>query len=727
MRVWAVVAAVVAVLPLGMAALARDPVPPLPTEARAAKAYAALDIHCARCHQSGRLIIPAPAQPLANILALDEIARQPTILQPGVPDASSLYTIMIRHHPAVDLQPAPPAEAVQAVRDWIQVLAVHDSSSCPKPIGRGRVNAAIAASVAAAPREKLENLRFVSLTHLYNACVAPAALERFRQAIGEVVNSLTWATEPVRLEPIDEALTVMKVDLAEIGWTAAQWEALVAGYPYAGFSSAGLPDAELRRMGTLVPVVRGDWFAHAAMTPPLYSTLLGLPSAHVQLQRRLNVHMEASAARGVGVSKSAVTRGPRLIERHPTRTGSLWLAYDFATGEAWPEVIGNPLAPSSRTDIKSAKKHDGMKSLFTLPNGFFAYSLFDARGDRVDHSPAAIEREETLWAGPVTSGASCMACHKSGPIVPRDAARARGGANGPDDTVPDSNFDMADLIAEDQARYEQARRSAGIDPVGLVNGLEPVAARALEYTRDVDLDRLAAEAHLPLAELQRKLQALPVELQLSVRRLKLATASRAEVDRILARLAPDSGGAGGPMVVVESPSDQSEELELLIWPSSDSYAVGDEAAFFARSSQDCHLTLINVDAANRATVLFPNEFEPNNLLPAGEELRLPAETGPYRFRMMTRGRETLVGTCSTVAKSTDGIVHDFERQRFTALGDWRAHLDRALSGEKRDNVSATPPPRAKRRDRGRPAPPATKADAKTVDVQARAAIAYEVR
>ncbi len=720
-------------------------VPAPPADVRAAKAYAVLDSFCASCHQTGRLTIPAPARPLANILALDEIALEPTLVKPGIPDASPLYTIMLRDHATIDLANEPQADAIQSVREWIEDLP-RDLGRCRRrPIEQATVARTIAAKLAATPAASAKNLRFVTLTHLRNACVEPAVLELYRQAIAKVVNSLSWAPEPVRLVTIDDAETVLKLDLAEIGWTGTQWDELVAGYPYSSLASANLSEAEQRRTGTLVPVVRGDWFAYAATTAPLYPVLLGLPNRHVDLQRMLNVNIDANiksaVARRAGLSVSAVTRANRLVERHPTRTGSLWLTYDFAAGEAQPTLFANPLGPSTRAGGKAPFVHDGTKSLFTLPNGFFASSLNDARGGRLDHSPNTIEREQTTWAGPVEIGSSCMACHRFGPADIKDVVREQTET----DTIAARELreailalypppaEMESLVGEDREHYARAQRRAGIDPAAHVQGLEPVAALAREYGRDVGLGRIAAELGSTIEEVSDRLGSLPEELQLSIRRLKASSASRAEADRILARLAPDGGRGDRAAVVIAMPPVQRAELELLLWASSDAYAIGDLATFTAWSNQDCYLTLVNIDAAGRATVLFPNELEQNNLLQAGNELRMPGENAPYRFRLKTQGWETLVGVCSTVAKSADGIVHDFERQRFTTLGSWRAYLAQAPAHEAREQASVAEPQQSLTRSRlrgrqGRPdIKPEAKVELKAVDVQARTAIAYEVR
>lgn len=715
-------------------------VPAPPADARAAKAYAVLDEFCARCHQTGRLKIPAPARPFANILELDDLALDPTLVKPGLPDASPLYTILLRQHTGIEIEPAPTAPAIQAVRDWIADLPEAGPNCGGRPkISQTEIEQAVTSALNGTPEERRKDLRFVTLSHLADACVAPATLAAYRQAIAKVANTLSWGPEPLRLEAFGPDETLIKLDLGQLGWVGAHWDKLVQAYPYAALASSRLSEVIRKQTGSATPAVRGDWLAHAAMATPLYARLLGLPGRLANLQRILNVDIEAdirnAKVRRAGLAQSTVTRANRLVERHPTRIGSLWLAYDFATSEGRQNLIANPLGPTAGGGVNVPFRHDATRALFTLPNGFFAYSVNDARGDRLETLPEGVEREEVGWTGASSNGAPCMACHRAGPFPAHDAVREQTEADtaAPKELrdqilalyAPQSEIDG--LIAEDQERYAAAQRKAGIDPGLLVAGLEPVSALAREYTRDVGLLRLAAEAGMPVPEIRKRLALLPPELIYSGRRILAATAPRAEADRILIRLAPDVVATNAAVIVAPTPEPRGD-LELLLWSKSETYDAGQLAAFHARSSQNCYLTLISLDRGGQATVLFPNEFEQNNLLVANKDMMLPADGAAYQFRLREKGAETLVGICQTVSKAPEGIQHDFERQRFTMLGDWRAHLNQISGNGGRAGPGSETARSRGQRSRARAALTEPRADGKpAIDLQARTAISYQVR
>jgi hypothetical protein len=85
-----------------------------------------LETYCARCHQSGRLERPLASGGLANILAIDEVARDPVLVKPGLPDASRLYDVLETRHAPLDVftggpvAAEPQPEDIESIRGWIK-------------------------------------------------------------------------------------------------------------------------------------------------------------------------------------------------------------------------------------------------------------------------------------------------------------------------------------------------------------------------------------------------------------------------------------------------------------------------------------------------------------------------------------------------------------------------------------------------------------------------------
>jgi hypothetical protein len=707
------------------------PEPPL--TALAAKAYAVLDVHCARCHQTGKLKMGRAARPTANILSLDEVAADPALVRAGQPDSSPLYNIMLqRHSPNLGPDIWPPigedltASDVQAVRDWIQDLPAFKPGFCPgRPVvSPAATAAALDSALAALPEDKAKSTRFISLANLYNSCASYPELNGYRDAVTRVINSLSWKPEPVLLETIDAERTILKFDLTDAGWVDAHWEKLVQAYPHGGNAATKPSDEVRRRTGSAMPMVRGDWFAATAMLPPLYHSLLGLPARFANLQRILNTdrdaNLKAGTSRRAAIAESTVTRAGRIAERHPTKDGSLWISYDFTGNAGRQNVLSHPLGPGVQPAGRVPFKHDVARALFTLPNGFLGFSVNDPNGDRLDRTPAQIDRDLISWSASSDNGLACAGCHTRGPLTVRDEVRAAADADKAmakdlRDSIaalypPESEFEA--LISDDHQRHRRAMQAANLNPDLTVHGLEPMTALARQYQKAGGLSALMAETGLSTDELLRRLADAPEPLKPALRRLKQGAVPRADLNQLMAYATRESGAAAA--VAATPDMTPPRDLELQLWPSQDRYKTGELAGFFVQSNIDCNLTLVSVDAAGSGTVLFPNEFEQNNMLSAGKALRVPSEAAPFQLRLKTAGRETVVAVCNTVAKTANGIIHDFERQRFTILGDWRAFLgqlsleagadqkaDRSTEARARARQPAARPPA-----RPRPVPPA---------------------
>lgn len=249
-------------------------VPAPPANVVAAKAYAMLERNCAACHQAGRLEGRAPAAGIANLLALDEIVRDPSLVRPGAPDASRIYNVALTselHHDEFnDLAVARPSPAeTQALRDWIVEHDRQTGARCGsrQPLPRDRIGQLVERAVAAQAPERARQTRFLSLAHLHDACLADADLDALRRAIPVLIAALapdgTRRPDAGWARAIDETRLVYEVSLTVLGWRAEQWNALVAGFPLPAVAAAATPASVAAVTGSSVAVVYADWFADA--------------------------------------------------------------------------------------------------------------------------------------------------------------------------------------------------------------------------------------------------------------------------------------------------------------------------------------------------------------------------------------------------------------------------------------------------------------------------------
>lgn len=206
-----------------------------------------------------------------------------------------------------------------------------------------------------------------------------------------------------------------------------------------------------------------------------------------------------------------------------------------------------------------------------------------------------------------------------------------------------------------------------IDPH--IAGIDPVEALASEYRRTVTVQRAAAELAVPPAALREKLLGLGGAQKPLALRLAAAGLPRSEWSTLKAAL------AGRTAPAANAGSEFAEaRLTLALWTDATGYKTGDLLQVHARPSADCNLTLVAIESDGLATVLFPNDTVLDNRVTGGREVQVPPAGAPFQLRLDKPGRQGIVAICHASAKRPEGIGHDFERQRFTVLGDWRTFL-----------------------------------------------------
>lgn len=646
---------------------------------------------------------------IANILSLDEIANTPSLVTRGAPDASPLYQQMIARQMPSDILrhgsagEGPSVDELRAVRYWIERL---EPRRCPD---RALMTPAILGEsmrqwLQQVGPQRATDTRFISLAHLWNACETDAALAGYRQGVVKLLNSLTWSAKPVAIETVGETLSLLALRLSDLGWTSDHWQAITARLPaHQRIRVTG----ELAMMaGADVPAVPADWLAATALQPDLYGRLLGLPGSLDELAEILGIDLDDGrqdhvVRRGV-VQSSAITSGARVIERYPSLRPGLWVAHEYAHGEDAVALLNHPLLPWAAATPGEGPAKDlpeaiGARALIALPNGLPAFMLFDSNGSAtpsLTHVPAPHSREDGApqqLGTRVDNGASCLACHAAGPLGFEDRLAKHLEGN---DYAGNENAraiarrivmrdgEVARAVAEDRARIDEAMTAAGIRAGLRVGGLDPAAGLAARYQRDLDLATAAADMLMSTDALVAKLATLSAAEQALGVRLALGRLSRAEFVRLRARLV--AGGretasidsAVVPAVMAPLPSAAAAP-HLLLSPDKARYKPGDAVVLTVESSENCHLTVINIDNGGKGTVLFPNEFERDNLMKPASPVRVPGKDSPYQLLLKQAGAEQFLAICEVGEPVPAGIRHDLTHQNFTALGTWEAFVDRA--------------------------------------------------
>jgi hypothetical protein len=713
-RLWLVGAAGAAgmiCLLLAGGALADDIIPPADPVARAA--FDALDKHCARCHQEGRLVgRDRPAKNFGNILRLDTVAADPNYILPGNPYGSKIFREIADQEMPYDVNyegetryPAVSEADLKALQDWITSLGGKATTPCNshRTITPSDMVAFMATDLDRLPRGRRIGTRYLTLTHLANVCADARAMAVYRQAALKLLNSLSRSSDVIKLETIDPEATIIRFNLTDIGWSATEWDSVLAVYPYnieASGATAGTLYATTR---SALPYVRADWFAFNAAQPPLYHILLKLPGSFPELAGQQGVDVDGDirsfVAQRAAFQKSGVSVNNRLIERHPSRSGYFWTSYDFAGNRDRQSLFEYPLGPGA-----GGFRHDGGETLFSLPNGFQGYALSRGTGERLDKAPTSIVRDTSRKDLTVTDGISCMGCHDNGLRKARDEVR--------DFVIEGKNFaptvretveslyppheTMDALLAGDAKRFTDAMARADLDPTLKLNGVEMINALAKRYEDDVDITLAAAEFGLDKPAFRAEAAATDGRFNLMLRRLEQGSVPRDQFELVFRELAAQLPS----LRVVAIPSMATPLMlarplannELSLTSDADVYNRGDAPVFTIASPRDCYLTLTDVDQKGEGTVLLPNRFQQDNLIRAGVPVQFPGGSAPFKYQMRDSGLETVVAVCSQRSSGADGISHDFTRDAFTSVPNYNAALARAIAVVPATaNADASPP------------------------------------
>ena len=125
---------------------------------------------------------------------------------------------------------------------------------------------------------------------------------------------------------------------------------------------------------------------------------------------------------------------------------------------------------------------------------------------------------------------------------------------------------------------------------------------------------------------------------------------------------------------VKPPPPAQGGLDVVAWVdrSDYTYASGEEVKLFVETNKDAYVTVLNVDPAGQTTVLFPNEFQPNNLVRADRVLEVPDPTSLSRIVVTgTTGTELIKVLASTEP------VRPFQAQQLSAAGPFHVVQTRA--------------------------------------------------
>jgi serine/threonine protein kinase/formylglycine-generating enzyme required for sulfatase activity len=486
--------------------------PQVSPEELAHKAEAILRANCYRCHGRDGTIEGG----FNYVLDRERLVARHKIVS-GNPDRSKLYQRVASKDdpmPPVDAKQRPSPEDILLVRAWIKAGAP-DFRARPAErelVSETTILESIKRDIDGQDPADRRLVRYLTITHLYNAGLGEDELQTYRHGLAKLINSLSWGPRIVVPQPIDESRrTVFRINLGDYKWTRQEWDRILAAYPYGVMYDTPAAQSCYAATRCRVPFVRADWFVFAASRPPLYHDLLKLPKTAVELEESLKI--DGTEAIRAGFDDSGVAQHHRLIERRDALHGAYWKTYDFAGAGGRQNFFKHPLGPGPE---ENQFEHAGSEIIFNLPNDLQGYLLVDAKGNRIDKGPEAIVKDQMRPDGRVENGISCMSCHVLGVIdktdrvwahVQRSLAMLKPQEARLIRALYGHGSKLTARFREDRKRFAHALEELGAPSASM----DPVVALASLYEWKVDLGLAAAEAGVRPDDLRAALARPPLQ------------------------------------------------------------------------------------------------------------------------------------------------------------------------------------------------------------------------
>lgn len=122
----------------------------------------------------------------------------------------------------------------------------------------------------------------------------------------------------------------------------------------------------------------------------------------------------------------------------------------------------------------------------------------------------------------------------------------------------------------------------------------------------------------------------------------------------------DLSAAQRQISVVETPKSDFS-VDGWVDRKSGKYQMGDTVEVYVRTSKDAYVTVFNVDAKGKTTMIFPNEFAKDNMVKADTVTTIPAKDAKFQLKVGGPEGTNLIKVLASTKKKSfeDAIVFAF--------------------------------------------------------------------
>ncbi len=114
-------------------------------------------------------------------------------------------------------------------------------------------------------------------------------------------------------------------------------------------------------------------------------------------------------------------------------------------------------------------------------------------------------------------------------------------------------------------------------------------------------------------------------------------------------------------------------FNLYLRPEKATYKIGEKVRIRVTAEKDCRLTVLDVGTSGQVSILFPNRYQQNNQVQAGQTVVIPGDMAPVDYVLNgPEGVEALIGICKTDNKPVFTGTYDFQQNVYQPWGSSKA-------------------------------------------------------
>lgn len=109
-----------------------------------------------------------------------------------------------------------------------------------------------------------------------------------------------------------------------------------------------------------------------------------------------------------------------------------------------------------------------------------------------------------------------------------------------------------------------------------------------------------------------------------------------------------------------------EDFDVQLWTDRTNYRLGEPINFFFKAERDCYVNLVDINSQGEMTLIFPNQYDSNNLVRGGKVYQIPGDH--YGFKLEAQPPVGTDRIYAIVSTRPLGIFNqDFSRNAFASV------------------------------------------------------------